>query len=85
MFTLYRMVYILHWMFSQLRARALLYFILWHCYLRFAFFGFISYFYMYPIKRLLIQPTKIPLQKKAILNHQQLIQGDFQNKYQNKN
>lgn len=78
------MVYILHWTFSQLRARALLYFILWHCYLCFVFFGFISYLYVSD-KRLLIQPTKIPLQKKPILNHQQLIQGDFQNKYQNKN
>lgn len=48
------------------------------------FFGFISYLYVSD-KRLLIQPTKIPLQKKPILNHQQLIQGDFQNKYQNKN
>lgn len=48
------------------------------------FFGFISYLYVSD-KRLLIQPTKIPLQKKPILNHQQLIQDDFQNKYQNKN
>lgn len=48
------------------------------------FFGFIPYLYVSD-KRLLIQPTKIPLQKKPILNHQQLIQGDFQNKYQNKN